>query len=183
MYLASVAVILQSGNIAFKGLEFTSLSKWAKHVASALGLTKHYNGWKVALHKASQRPMGQFRDKFYAEHAGLTYTFPPLESKKRKRSAMMVEPSTRKQRSAGIVALNRVTNLPRSRSISEDSESNTSSHNDEEEEVDWQSRAAPRTSQRRKSMRGTGLFVALNDNDMMVESDEEEWVRLRVCES
>ena len=122
--------------------------------------------------------MGQFRDKFYAEHAGLAYTFPPLESKKRKRSAMMVEPSTRKQRSAGIVALNRVTNLPRSRSISEDSESNTSSHNDEEEEVDWQSRAAPRTSQRRKSARGgNGLFAALTGADMLTESDEEEWVR------
>ena len=48
--------------------------------------------------------------------------------------------------------------------------------------MDWQARAAPRTSQRRKSMRGNGLFVSLGDNDMLTESDEEEWVRFGAFE-
>jgi len=171
------AVLQPSGNISFKGVEFTSLSKWAKHVASALGLTKHYNGWKVAIHKSTQRPMGQFRDKFYAEHAGLPYTFPPMESKKRKKPTPRVGvESTRKPRTAGLVALSRVSNLPRSRSLSEDSESNTSSNNGEDQEMEEWASQPLRVSQRKRNLRTVqDFYVEMDENGMVTESEEEDW--------
>jgi hypothetical protein len=159
-------------------MEFTSLSKWAKHVAGALGLTKHYNGWRVALHKATQRPMGQFRDKFYAEHAGLTYTFPPLESKKRKRTTTPVEPSTRKHRSATLASGERMSGIIGSPSLSDDSESNTSSHDGAAEHLEEWTGPPQRTSQRRRNLHSQeALFTVLNDSDLDSDSSDEAWVR------
>lgn len=126
--------------------------------------------------------MGQYRDKFFAENAGLPFTFPPLESKKRKRPTTPTEP-TRKPRSAGLVALSRVSNLPRSHSTSDDSDSNTSSAEEARATEDW---AGPtpaavvpkRTSLRRRNLRHNSMYVALEDVDIFGPSEEEdEWVR------
>lgn len=170
-----LATIVASGNIAFKGLEFTSLSKWAKHVAGALGLTKHYNGWKVCLHKPTQRPMGQFRDKYYAEHAGLTYSFPPLETKKRKRASSHGE-SLRKPRSA---TLERHASATPSATLS-DTESNTSSQHADEMDLDYDLEMYPGTRRSsRLNPRTHPLFTTLSDSDLELDSpdDEEDWVR------
>lgn len=122
--------------------------------------------------------MGQYRDKFYAENAGLTYNFPPLESKKRKRPTAPIEPSTRKPRSAGIAALTRVSALPRSRSASEDSDSNTSSANEANELEDWAVPRNQRTSRRRRSLRHNEMYGVMEDGEVFGPSEEEEeWVR------
>jgi hypothetical protein len=57
-------VISENGTILYKGKEFTSLSNWAKEVASKMGLTKHYNGWKVVFIK--DKPLSYFRDLYFA---------------------------------------------------------------------------------------------------------------------
>lgn len=123
--------------------------------------------------------MGQFRDKFYAEHAGLPYTFPPMESKKRKKPTPRVGvESTRKPRTAGLVALSRVSNLPRSRSLSDDSESNTSSNNGEDQEMEEWASQPLRVSQRKRNLRTVqDFYVEMDENGMITESEEEDWVR------
>lgn len=125
--------------------------------------------------------MGQYRDKFYADNAGLPYTFPPLESKKRKRPTAPVEPSTRKPRSAGIAALTRVSALPRSRSGSEDSDSNTSSANEANELEDWAVPRTQRVSRRRRSLRQNEMYGVMEDGEGFGPSEEEEeWVRYNI---
>ena len=125
--------------------------------------------------------MGQYRDKFYADNAGLPYTFPPLESKKRKRPTAPIEPSTRKPRSAGIAALTRVSALPRSRSSSEDSDSNTSSANEANEVEDWAIPRTQRISRRRRSLRHNDMYAATEDGEMFGPAEEEEeWVRYKI---
>eukprot|EP01122_Echinamoeba_exundans_P006588 TRINITY_DN1884_c0_g1_i1.p1 TRINITY_DN1884_c0_g1~~TRINITY_DN1884_c0_g1_i1.p1 ORF type:complete len:761 (+),score=155.02 TRINITY_DN1884_c0_g1_i1:85-2283(+) len=80
------AVLNEFGNLVYKGKEYTSPSQYAKAVAAAIGLSKHYNGWKVV--ERDGRPIEQFRDKYYASIHGLHYEFPPPVTKKRKRQAL-----------------------------------------------------------------------------------------------
>lgn len=70
---------------------YTSLSNWAKEVATMHGLSKHYNGWKVVYVKRFNRPLWQFREKYLVEKEGKTYQFPPLETRKRKRVTSLLE--------------------------------------------------------------------------------------------
>lgn len=75
----------------YENKEYTSLSNWAKEIASCYGLSKHYNGWKVVYVKRFNRPLAQFREKYILEKTGKVYEFPPLETKKRKRTSPLFE--------------------------------------------------------------------------------------------
>jgi hypothetical protein len=65
-FKSEYGAISENGTILYKGKEFTSLSNWAKEVASKMGLTKHYNGWKVVYIK--DKPLSYFRDLYFAFH-------------------------------------------------------------------------------------------------------------------
>jgi hypothetical protein len=80
-------LISDAGNINYKGRDFTSLSNWAKEVASKMGLSKHYNGWKVVYIK--DKPLSYFRDQFYnmkGEGKPISITMDDEPIPKRKRS-------------------------------------------------------------------------------------------------
>eukprot|EP00029_Vermamoeba_vermiformis_P013308 TRINITY_DN821_c0_g1_i1.p1 TRINITY_DN821_c0_g1~~TRINITY_DN821_c0_g1_i1.p1 ORF type:complete len:537 (-),score=92.00 TRINITY_DN821_c0_g1_i1:40-1650(-) len=80
-------LISDTGNINYKGRDFTSLSNWAKEVASKMGLSKHYNGWKVVYIK--DKPLAYFRDLFYSmkgEGKPISITMDDEPILKRKRS-------------------------------------------------------------------------------------------------
>lgn len=82
---------MKNGNIYFKNNVYTSLSNWAREIATMHGLSKHYNGWKVVYVKRFNRPLYQFREKYIAEKEGKTYQFPPLETRKRKRAISLLD--------------------------------------------------------------------------------------------
>jgi hypothetical protein len=77
-------VISENGTILYKGKEFTSLSNWAKEVASKMGLTKHYNGWKVVFIK--DKPLSYFRDLYFAFRLSQEQNQIPYENKEQRPS-------------------------------------------------------------------------------------------------
>eukprot|EP01120_Amphizonella_sp_Union-15-10_P000980 TRINITY_DN11049_c0_g1_i1.p1 TRINITY_DN11049_c0_g1~~TRINITY_DN11049_c0_g1_i1.p1 ORF type:complete len:467 (-),score=69.56 TRINITY_DN11049_c0_g1_i1:81-1481(-) len=83
IFKGEAASLRPDGTIWYQKKEFSSLSKFAKEVARHMGLSKHYNGWRVVMVRG--RPVSQFRDFYCSMEKGEAYHFPPLVKPRKRR--------------------------------------------------------------------------------------------------